>query len=168
MDYTAAIDLALRACLSGCLKDPNPNALTLAGATPLEGTKAFWQLRGLEPRREAGLKRERWCMDFTCLDFSDQHGPEQPSRSSGKEEALTGHAEPSWPTSTLVHTVGIGRTWPPGLCEGKGPPLASDMAWIVPRGREGVAVTPPLLGGHLRGPVPSYRWMAVTSVGVLV
>lgn len=75
----------------------------------------------------------------------------------------------SWPASPLVHTVGIGRTWPLGLCEGKkSPPRASDTAWIVPTGREGVAVAPPLLGGHLRGPVPSYRWMAVTSVGVLV
>lgn len=45
-------------------------------------------------------------MDFTCLDFSDQHGPEQLSWSGGKEEELTGHAEPSWPTSTLVHNCG--------------------------------------------------------------
>lgn len=31
-----------------------------------------------------------------------------------------------------------------------------------------MAVAPTLLGGHLRGPVQGYRWMAVTSVGVLV
>lgn len=105
MDYTAAIYLVPHARLSGCLKDPNPNALTLGGATPLEGTGAFWQLRKLEPQR-GGTHKECWCMDFTCLDFSDQHGPEQLSWSGGKEEELTGHAEPSWPTSTLVHNCG--------------------------------------------------------------
>ncbi|EGV94415.1 hypothetical protein I79_017060 [Cricetulus griseus] len=51
MDYTAAINLVPHARSSGCLKDPNPNALTLGGATPLEGARAFWQLRELEPQR---------------------------------------------------------------------------------------------------------------------
>lgn len=32
----------------------------------------------------------------------------------------------------------------------------------------GVAMAPPLLSGHWRGPLQGYRWMAVTSVGVLV
>lgn len=75
----------------------------------------------------------------------------------------------SRPSSPLVHTVGIGRTRPLGLCEGEGePPSGFRYGMDCSRGREGVAVAPPLLGGHLRGPVPSYRWMAVTSVGVLV
>lgn len=58
---------------------------------------------------------------------------------------------------------------PLGLVRGEWePPRASGVAWIVPGGREGVAAAPLLLGGHSRGPVQGYRWMAVTSVGVLV
>lgn len=56
MDNSAAIYLVLRARLSGCLKDTNPNALSLGGATPLEGIGAFWQLRRLEPQRGETLK----------------------------------------------------------------------------------------------------------------
>lgn len=68
--------------------------MTLRGATPLEeGTGVFWQLRRLEPQTEEGPKRNAGVWIFTCLYFSDHHGPGQPSWLSGKEEELTDHED---------------------------------------------------------------------------
>lgn len=52
----------------------------------------------------------------------------------------------------------------------KEPPQASDVAWFIPTGRGvGAAFVPSSAArGHRRGPLQGYRWMAVTSVGVLV
>lgn len=57
----------------------------------MEGTGVFWQLRRLEPQRRDS-KRNAGAWFLPVLNFSDQHGPKQPSWSSGKEEELTGHA----------------------------------------------------------------------------
>ena len=71
---------------------------TLRGPTPLEGTGAFFlateKIVGVPDRR--GIQKKRWCVDFTCLYFSDHHGPGQPSWLSELvelEEEQTGHED---------------------------------------------------------------------------
>lgn len=70
-------------CLS-CMKfqrDPNPNAITLEGATPLEGTRAFWQLK-TAPRGGGALKRNAGVM-YPIL----SHQPAPPPARVGKGAA---------------------------------------------------------------------------------
>lgn len=59
-------------------KGPNPNAITLEGATPLQGTGGMLASENRRAPEMRGLKKECWHMlkQFTYFNFiSDQPGP---------------------------------------------------------------------------------------------
>lgn len=136
-------------CLS-CMKfqrDPNPNAITLEGATPLEGTRAFWQLK-TAPR---GGGRSKGMLAL-CIQFCPISLP-HPQLELGKallvrcrEEELdyTPKCRRGWP-GPLVHTAGMGRTRPLGLCEGGTDAPSGFRCGVVCSWRQGGGWQRPLL-----------------------
>lgn len=94
-------------------KDSNPNAVTLEGVTPLEGTGAFWQLRTREPWRQSDLRKKCWCMYLPSSVLS-QTSLVHCQLKSGMELRWpnAGEEEPDLPPrngqpGSLVHTAGI-------------------------------------------------------------